>query len=329
MGTDKVTSADVIKVSPVHGRGPSPGITAEMEAAGPAPINLPGSTGTGETSDKASRPHIITFGDEPGAGKLRRARGVAVSPDNKIWVADMYPVARLKVYSMEGVYLHQFPQAAPGLGYSSKRPSDVSIDKDGHLWVLMLGYPASPDSVVQVTRDGHLKANFDLPDNVPRGGVRGMAVGLCNDHVYVTWSDGHRGGVQAFTPEGKLLWNTGQRMKTPMCVAVDGKENLLISDYDTNYIYKYDETGRYVMKFGGPGLSGGLLNRPEGICVDSSGHIMVVDSFNKRVAMYTGRGEYVRHIALRAESRPAGVAVGPGGQLVVAHSLTITVFPRY
>eukprot|EP00058_Branchiostoma_floridae_P008480 XP_002593968.1 hypothetical protein BRAFLDRAFT_68595 [Branchiostoma floridae] len=328
MGTGKVTSADVIKVSPVHGRGPSPGITAEMEAAGPAPINLPGSTGTGETSDQASRPRIITFGDEPGAGKLRSARGVAVSPDNKIWVADR-STPRLKVYSMEGVYLHQFPQAAPGLGYSSKTPSDVSIDKDGHLWVLMIGYPASPDSVVQVTRDGDLKANFDLPGSVPRGGVRGMAVGLCNNHVYVTWSDGHsRGGVQAFTPDGKLLWNTGPRMMKPIYVAVDGKENIFVSDIDTSFIYMYDETGRYVMKFGGPGLSGGRLNRPEGICVDSSGHIMVVDSFNKRVVMYTGRGGYVRHIALRAEY-PKGVAVGPGGQLVVAHSYTITVFPRY
>ncbi|XP_035679626.1 tripartite motif-containing protein 2-like isoform X2 [Branchiostoma floridae] len=329
MGTDKVTSADVIKVSPVHGRGPSPGITAEMEAAGPAPINLPGSTGTGETSDQASRPRIITFGDEPGAGKLRSARGVAVSPDNKIWVADR-STPRLKVYSMEGVYLHQFPQAAPGLGYSSKTPSDVSIDKDGHLWVLMIGYPASPDSVVQVTRDGDLKANFDLPGSVPRGGVRGMAVGLCNNHVYVTWSDGHsRGGVQAFTPDGKLLWNADPRMKTPIYVAVDGKENIFVSDYDTSIIYMYDKTGRFVKKFGGPGLSGGRLNRPEGICVDSSGQIMVVDALNKRVVMYTGRGEYVRHIALRAESPPAGVAVGPGGQLVVAHSYTITVFPRY
>ncbi|XP_035678926.1 tripartite motif-containing protein 3-like [Branchiostoma floridae] len=264
-----------------------------------------------------------------GLENLRGGRGVAVSPDNKIWVADR-STTRLKVYSMEGVYLYQFPQAASGLGYSSKTPSDVSIDKDGHLWVLMIGYPASPDSVVQVTRDGDLRANFDLPDTVPRGALRGMAVGLCNNHVYVTWSDGlSRGGVQAFTPDGKLLWNAGQRMVKPMYVAVDGKENVLVSDFDTNFIYMYDETGRYVMKFGGPGLSGGRLDRPEGICVDSSGEIMVVDASNKRVVMYTGRGKYVRHIALRAESLPAGVAVGPGGQLVVAHSRTITVLPRY
>ncbi|CAH1277430.1 Hypp9624 [Branchiostoma lanceolatum] len=46
MKTDEVTPADVIKVSPVHGHGPLHGITAEIEAAGPTPINMPVSTMT-------------------------------------------------------------------------------------------------------------------------------------------------------------------------------------------------------------------------------------------------------------------------------------------
>ncbi|XP_066289199.1 mucin-2-like [Branchiostoma lanceolatum] len=239
MRTDEVTSADVTKVSPVHSRCPSHGITA----AGPTPINTSVSTNTQETSDQGSREHVITFGDESGAGKLRSARGVAVSPDSMIWVADR-STAHLHVYSMEGVYLHQFPQDAPGLGHPSKRPSDVSIDKDGHLWVLMIGYPASPDSVVQVRRDGHLKANFDLP-GVPRRALRGMAVDLCNNHVFVTRSDGYRGGMQAFNPDGKLQLGVGpqQQMRSPMNVAVNGEGNIFVSDSFTHSIYKYDETG--------------------------------------------------------------------------------------
>ncbi|CAH1270381.1 TRIM3 [Branchiostoma lanceolatum] len=321
MRTDEVTSADVTKVSPVHGCGPSHGITA----AGPTPINTPVSTNTeAETSDQGRREHVITFGDESGAGKLRSVRGVAVSPDSMIWVADR-STAHLHVYSMEGVYLHQFPQDAPGLGHPSKRPSDVSIDKDGHLWILMLGYPASPDSVVQFTRDGNLKANFDLPDTVPRGLLRGMAVDLCNNHVFVTWSVGYRGGLQAFSPDGKLQWGVGpqQQMRSPMNVAVNGEGNIFVSDSFTHTIYKYDETGQYVSKFGGS-----HLGYPEGICVDNSGHIIVVNSYNQRVVMYTGGGRYVRHIPVRAE-HPTRVAVGPGGQLVVTSSGTITVFPRY
>ncbi|KAI8516041.1 hypothetical protein Bbelb_068540 [Branchiostoma belcheri] len=332
MKTDKVTSADVIKVSPVHGRGPSHGITA----AGPAPMNKPVSTGPAPinkpvltaTEDHDSRASVITFGDESGAGKLRGARGVAVSPDSKIWVADETK-ARLRVYSMAGAFLYEFPQGAPGLGYpSSKTPDDVSIDRDGHLWVLMNGYPASPDSLVQVDREGHLKVKFDLPDTTPRGMHRGMAVGLHNNHVFVTWSDGYSGGVQAFQPDGRFLWDGQRRMRKPTFVTATEEGNIFVSDVNAHYIYKFDENGQYRSRFGGPGLSGGDLNHPRGICTDSSGHILVVDSDNQRVVVYTSRGRYVRHIAVRAKL-PKGVAVGPGGQLVVINQSTITVFPRY
>ncbi|CAH1269102.1 TRIM3 [Branchiostoma lanceolatum] len=317
MKTDEVTSADVIKVNPVHGHGPSHGITAEMEAAGPTPINMPVSTIT-DIKDQGSR-----CGDESGAGNLHRALGVAVSADQKIWVADLSK-ALLQVYNMEGVYLCQFPPSAQGLGYPSKTPYDVSIDKDGHLWVLMNGYPASPESVVQVSRDGHLKATFDLPDTVPRGVHRGMAVGLRNNHIFVTWSGSYSGGVQAFDAKGKLLWEVGQqqRMARPMNVAVNGKGNIFVSDFRAHSIYEYDEAGQYVSEFGGPGLSGGRLNHPRGICVDTSGHTMVVDSENQRVVMFTNQGAYLRHITVRAKS-PTGVAVGPGGQLVVINKRSL------
>ncbi|XP_035664308.1 tripartite motif-containing protein 3-like [Branchiostoma floridae] len=267
---------------------------------------------------------------ERGDGSLNYARGVAVSSDNKIWVADQNK-ARLQVYSMEGVYLYQFPRGAPGLGYPSKEPRDVSIDRDGHLWVLMSGYPASPDSLVQFGRDGHLQAKFDLPDTVPGQSYTGMAVDLRNNRILVTWSDGIKGGMQAFNPDGKLLWSDVGRawIKAPKYVAVDREGNSFVSDYGTHSIYKYDASGRYVSKFGGPGLSGGRLNRPQGICVDSqSGHIVVVDSNNQRVVVYTSQGAYVRHIALRI-AHPRGVAVGQRGELVVANKNTIFVFARY
>ncbi|CAH1277574.1 TRIM3 [Branchiostoma lanceolatum] len=271
MKTDEVTPADVIKVSPVHGHGPSHGITAEIEAAGPTPINMPVSTMT----------------------------------DIK---------ALLQVYNIEGVYLCQFLTGTSGLGYPSKTPHDVSIDRDGHLWVLMSGQLASPISVVQVSRNGHLKVNFDLPDTVPRGVIRGMAVDLRNNHFFVTWSGRYCGGVQAFDPKGKLLWDVGppQRMMRPMHVAVKGKGNIFMSDVRSYFVYQYDETGQYVSKFGGPGLKDGHLSRPRGICLDTFGHILVVDSLNQRVVLFTDQGAYVRSITVHAEY-PSGVAVGPWG----------------
>ncbi|KAI8507045.1 hypothetical protein Bbelb_154840 [Branchiostoma belcheri] len=296
-----VTSANVIVVDPARGRGPPDSVLAGVETSGPTQVSraLPVDT-----------------------------KGVAVSADNKIWVADRSK-ACLQVYSMAGTYLSQFPKGAPGIGYPlNKTPVDVSIDRDGHLWVLMNGYPKSPDTVAQFTRECHLKAKFDLPDTVPRGANRGMAVGLRNNHVFVTWSDGYNGGVQAFQPDGKLLWDGQRRMKMPMYVAVNEEGNVFVSDYNTHYIYMYDAAGQYVLRFGGPGLSGSGLNYPRGICVDKSGHIVVADSDNQRVVVYTSRGDYVRHVAIRA-LHLRDVAVGPGGQLVVLNYNTITVLPFY
>eukprot|EP00058_Branchiostoma_floridae_P027411 XP_002612902.1 hypothetical protein BRAFLDRAFT_94214 [Branchiostoma floridae] len=272
--------------------------------------------------------HVITFGgDGPEVKKLQGARGVAVSPDNKIWVVDETK-GNLQVYSMGGVRLCQFPPEA--LGYPSKTPDDVSIGRDGHPWVLMNGLPSSLDSVVQISTDGHITTSFDLPDNVPRAMLRGMALDSRNNHIYVTWASGFTGGVQAFNSDGKLLWGVGpqERLVRPMYAAVDKQGDIFVSDSRSDFIYRYDETGQFVLKFGGPGLSGGQLNRPKGVCVDRSGRIMVVDSANRRVVMYTGRGSYVSHIAL-STIYARGVAVGTGGQLVVTNNTAVIVFPHY
>ncbi|XP_019619921.1 PREDICTED: uncharacterized protein LOC109466632 [Branchiostoma belcheri] len=324
-----VTLADIIKVDPARGHGPPDPVPGKVETAGPtrATMARPLSVDTKEVPVGSSSARVITFGDASGPGNLRGARAVAVSPDNEIWVADQTK-AHLQVYSMEGAFLRHFPQAAP---YPGKRLFDVSFDRDGQIWVLMNGYPTSADTMVKIDREGDLKASFDLPNDVKRGAPRGMAVGL---QVYVTWSDGYSGGVQAFQPDGQLLWGVGpqQRMKMPTEVAVSGEGNIYVSDFHRHYIYMYTATGRYVRKFGGPGLSGGRLNHPEGISTDSSSHVLVVDSESHRVVVYSGRGAYVRDIAIprRAKYPPAvGVAVGPGGQLVVINKNTIFVFPRY
>ncbi|XP_019646010.1 PREDICTED: uncharacterized protein LOC109486592 [Branchiostoma belcheri] len=328
-----VTLADVTMVDPARGSSPPAAVPAKVETEGPtqATMTMPLSVDTKEVPVGISSARVITFGNASGPGNLRGVCAVTVSPDNKIWVADAYQ-SRLQVYSMEGAFLHQFPQAAPGLGCPGKTPVDVSIDRDGHIWILINGYPTSVDSVVQFDREGDLKARFDLPNTVPWGASRGMAVG---SHVFVTWSIGPSGGVQALQPDGKAMWDVSPRqgMKTPRNIAVSGEGYVYVSDYGRHYVYVYNTTGQYVTKFGGPGHGGDRLDRPKGICTDSSGHVLVVDTCNERVVMYSGRGAYVRDIAI--PRRPAeyctavGVAVGPGGQLVVASRDTIVVFPRY
>ncbi|XP_078606571.1 uncharacterized protein LOC144879204 [Branchiostoma floridae x Branchiostoma japonicum] len=264
----------------------------------------------------------ITFSGE-GPGKLGKVREVVVSPHSEIWVTDLTKAA-LQVYSPDGIYLYQFPPEMQG-----KTAAAVSFDGDGLPWVLMRkGHSGHADSVVQFNRNGHPKTEFNLPNDVLALLKRDMAVDVRNNHIFVTWGDGMKGGVQAFQPDGKHLWDIGPQYYSPLFLAVDKEGSIFVVDKKTDHVHVYDKTGQYMLKFGGYGATGGgLLNYPRGICVDNAGYILVVDSKNQRVAIFTAQGKYVRHVAIFGWL--SGVDVGPGGQLVVGRDNAISIFPRY
>ncbi|XP_019628363.1 PREDICTED: uncharacterized protein LOC109472938 [Branchiostoma belcheri] len=262
------------------------------------------------------------FGSEP--GKFQYPRGVVVSPSNEIFVADKGH-RRVQVHTTEGVYLRHFPTVVPCTEDKDMGPDDVSMDVNGTLWVV--GRGESADHVVQYSTDGTAMTQFHLKKIRP---YRGIAVNMRNNHILVT--DAVRGEVEVFRPDGSLVRRFGHQrgeMSYPLYVTMDGEGNILVSDLGTNFVYMYDESGKFLLKFGGPGRGEGQLQDPHGICTDSSGHIIVANFWNKTVLMFTRHGEYVRTIETGFE--PQGVAVGPEGQLVVTnwHNDSVIIFPSY
>eukprot|EP00058_Branchiostoma_floridae_P002464 XP_002587952.1 hypothetical protein BRAFLDRAFT_87340 [Branchiostoma floridae] len=158
-----------------------------------------------------------------------------------------------------------------------------------------------------------------------RDHLRGIAI---NKGILVT--EAEQGAVQVFRPDGSLVRTVRHPraggMTRPGDVTVDGEGNILVSDWYNNYVYVYDEFGKFLFQFGGKGSGEGQLKYPLGICTDSSGHILVADSGNKRVQIFTRQGEFVRTVSTGSE--PACLAMGPEGQLVVSNGLshTVTVF---
>ncbi|KAI8484865.1 hypothetical protein Bbelb_374620 [Branchiostoma belcheri] len=74
----------------------------------------------------------------------------------------------------------------------------------------------------------------------------------------------------------------------------------------------------------------GSLQHPasQSICLDTSGRIIVANSKDNRVDMFTSQGEFVHTIAII--TYPRGIAMGPCGELVVTSTSTntVTIFPR-
>eukprot|EP00058_Branchiostoma_floridae_P002403 XP_002587891.1 hypothetical protein BRAFLDRAFT_87279 [Branchiostoma floridae] len=267
---------------------------------------------------------VITFGGEGSEpGKFRLPRGVVLSPSNEIFVAD-YNNRRVQVHSTEGVYLHHFPTVVPGTG-KDMQPHDICMDGNGTLWVVRRGETAH--HVVQYSTDGTVMAGFDLEKI---GYFRGIAVDMRTNDILVT--DADQGAVQVFRPDGSLVRTVRHprgEMLRPWYVTVDGEGNIFVSAWNNNYVYVYDESGKFLFQFGGEGSGEGQLKGPRGICTDSLGHILVADSGNEKIQIFTRHGKFVRTV--RTGSKPGGLAVGPEGQLVVTDlwNHTVTVFPNY
>eukprot|EP00058_Branchiostoma_floridae_P002448 XP_002587936.1 hypothetical protein BRAFLDRAFT_87324 [Branchiostoma floridae] len=256
---------------------------------------------------------VVTFGGEGSKpGKFQSPLGVVVSPSNEIFVADRNN-RRVQVHSTEGVYLRHFPTVVPGAGDKDMGPYDVCMDGNGTLWVV--GEGGSADHVVQYSTDGTAMAGFDLKKIRYS---RGIAVDMRTNHILVT--DVDQVEVHVFRPDGSLVRTVRHprgKITRPRYVTVDGEGNILVTDWYNNYVYVYDESGKFLFQFGGKGSGEGQLSGPAGICTDSSGNILVADSWNRRVQIFTRHGEFVR--TFRTRFKPEYLAVGPEGQLVVTN----------
>ncbi|XP_078585517.1 uncharacterized protein LOC144867447 [Branchiostoma floridae x Branchiostoma japonicum] len=285
-----------------------------------------GTEGAASCSTSGDRKQgVITFGgkgSEP--GKFSYPRGVVVSPSNEIFVADKLN-RRVQVHSTEGVYLRHFQTVVSSTGDKVMEPHDVCMDAMGRLWVV--GREETADHVVQYSTDGAAMAEIGLEKNYY---AREFAMDMRTNYILVTDID--QGAVQVFRPGGSLVRivrHPRGKMTRPRYITVDGEGNILVSDYRSNCVYVYDESGKILFQFSGQGRGMNKLNCPRGICTDRAGNIIVANSKNSRVQIFTRHGKYVRTVRTRPGLE--GLAVGPGGQLVVTNRFenNVTVFPNY
>ncbi|XP_078661571.1 E3 ubiquitin-protein ligase TRIM32-like [Branchiostoma floridae x Branchiostoma belcheri] len=281
------------------------------------------------------KPEKITFGgkgQEPGKFLIKGyGFGVAVSADNEVFVTDR-DNKRVQVFSMNGTYLRLFPTVVPGESMAMF-PFSVTLDVGpGYLWVLGKGhyeqwrsYTCYEGHVVQYSKNGQPIKKFDV--SLRSAFYHVIAMDVRNNKVIV----GDSRTITMFDPNGSRFWCSKVSGSTAYGIGgvVSDKEgNILLTDGQKT-VLKYNQSGVKIFEFGTHGEANGQLKSPKGICLDSSGHIIVANTENNRVDMFTRQGEFVRTIA--DIMSPWGVAMGPCGDLVVtsSHTHTVTIFPRH
>ncbi|KAI8497240.1 hypothetical protein Bbelb_251890 [Branchiostoma belcheri] len=273
----------------------------------------------------------ITFGGkgtEP--GKFRIISGVAVSADNEIFVTDELN-KRVQVFSIDGTFLRLFPTVLPGESKTMLEPHGVALDvAPGYLWVVVTRSKSNiwpprfvnEDHIVQYSKNGQAIKKIDVSLKNKLYSV--IAMDVCNNKIIV----GDKSTIMLLDPNGSRLWSSKVRTVYGIWGVTSDKEgNVLLTD-GYKSVYKYNTSGVKILEFGTRGKGEGQLYSPRGICLDTSGHIIVANSYNSRVDMFTSQGEFVRTIA--DISYPENVAMGPCGELVVSSVFanTVTIFPR-
>ncbi|CAH1262102.1 TRIM3 [Branchiostoma lanceolatum] len=292
-------------------------------------------TSTEEKENSEAKQSKIVFGKEgEEVGQFSDPSAVVVSPDNEIFVAD-FSNRRVQVFNMTGAYLRHFPTIVSEDDSGTIEPNEVSIDGEGHLWVL-----GDDDSwagfIVRYTKVGRLLTTFQA--TLSNSSLLGMAVDTLRDIVVVTeswkdtWGNFEYGQVKLLHFNGKVVrkFRTGQGPQSPGRVAVGREGNLFFTDHmGGTRVYVYNNTGHYLFSLvgdkigeGQTEIDDGQAEEVSGVCTDSSGNILVAYGLGGTVDLFTKVGRYFGRVVsgmFRADS----IAVAPEAAILLPLTLLV------
>ncbi|XP_013402938.1 tripartite motif-containing protein 2-like [Lingula anatina] len=143
-------------------------------------------------------------------------------------------------------------------------------------------------------------------------------------HLYIT----SRGGkcVKVYSTRGQQVTTMGQGLLESPCGIKLNRQVYSVNDYivisysHESRVSVLSPTGKQLYQYGTHGSGYGEMNCPQGVCIDSYGHIFIADSYNHRIVALNFRAYFMRYIATEEDGLefPVALAINPAGQLVVA-----------
>jgi tripartite motif-containing protein 71 len=107
-----------------------------------------------------------------------------------------------------------------------------------------------------------------------------------------------RNQVMVFDSNGEFqfgfapLGSDPGQLNSPLGVAVDSKDRIIVADAGNHRVQVFDSSGRYLRQFGSLGTGDGQFNMPLHVAVDQRNNILVADSGNDRVQVFGPNGRY-------------------------------------
>ncbi len=237
---------------------------------------------------------------------------------------------------------------------SFSNAEDLGIEKGFFKWVVEvfageeqqrlvtpMGIVGTYDNILYVADPGVQGVHrFDMPNNDY------TLIRLPYDEPMqqpVSLAIGKKGSIFVTDSSAKKIY----KIKKGEDIAVEFRTDVAISqptgisvDLDTGWVYVVDtkahqvkvfeESGEYLMSFGGRGKGQGKFNYPTMIWRDKKDQLLIADSMNFRVQTFTVQGEFVKSFGKIGSgggqhSRPKGIASDSNGNIYVVDSMFAVV----
>ncbi|XP_062423550.1 tripartite motif-containing protein 3 isoform X1 [Rhea pennata] len=253
-------------------------------------------------------------------GEFTNLQGISTSSTGRIVVADSNNQC-VQVFSNEGQFRLRFGVRGRSPG-QLQRPTGVTVDMNGD--IIIADYDNRWVSIF--SPEGKFKTKIGAGRLM---GPKGVAVDR-NGHIIVV--DNKACCVFIFQSNGKLVTKFGSRgtaerqfagtLDGPHFVAVNNKNEIVVTDFHNHSVKVYNADGEFLFKFGSHGEGNGQFNAPTGVAVDANGNIIVADWGNSRIQVFDSSGSFLSYINTAADPLygPQGLALTSDGHVVVADS---------
>ena len=148
--------------------------------------------------------------------------------------------------------------------------------------------------------------------------LNAAGIAIDEDNKLILIADCENSRVQIVSFEGQFITRFGQdTLKSPWGITLSN-EHVLITDTRLDALLQFDRNSyELVIRTGTKGSENGQFNHPRGLCIGYNGDVLVADSGNNRVSVFSKDLLFISNIGIGLLKYPRDVKLTPDSVVVV------------
>lgn len=260
-----------------------------------------------------------SYGSEP--GQFMHPSGIAVSSSNYVYVTDDLN-NRVQKFTMTGQFVTTWGSAGSGPGQFTA-PEGLVIDDLGYVYIV----DSNNDRIQKFDANGNYILQWGTRGWADDQLISPSAITIDNDGNILVADYSSR--IRLFSQTGSFLGYLYEVPGLPEIppwirgLAVDSKGAVYVSVFNYDEINKHASNGTYLRDWGSRTLDAGKFRRPDTMALTPSGDVLVPDSANHKIQVFSPYGSFKAIIGQEGSgpgefSVPYDVTTDVNGNIYVA-----------